>query len=714
MLKIYSCMIADHDPRFVVFAASVCLLAALTAFTLAGHIRERAITQRARWIVLAGVVNGGGIWATHFIAMLAYQPQLPTVYSVIPTLVSILIAALMATVGWWLAISARHWAATCGAIVITAGIGMMHFTGMSALKTTGMLSYDPIIIGGACAGAAIFAVIALNWHQHWPRRLPVGPAVALTLGICTLHFGSMAAVTIIPDSTINIPVASVSREMLAVVITLLVVILLVAALATAVMDARISHFAQKIDHLTSHDALTGLANTPEFQSALYAMLSKAKRFEGSTSLLCVGGDRFKVINDVYGYPVGDRVLVDIARRINTCCGNAFVARLGGDEFAILTQDNDEGRHAARLAEQIIDSLAVPVRIDDLNIRVGVSIGIATFPQDAKDGPDLRRKADLALCRAKSLGRGIACPYKPDMDEMVRDKHKLENALRNALLNNQLSVHYQPIVCAETGGALGFEALLRWCHPEYGEISPAQFVPIAEADGLIIKIGAWVLNESCREAQSWRQPLKVAVNLSAVQFTDHGLVEKVRIALAESGLDASRLELEITEGLLIDDTENALRVLHELKSMGVRIAMDDFGTGFSSLSYFRQFPFDKVKIDQSFVRDMAENRQSMAVVKAVIGIGQALDILVLAEGVETVEQLDILSAAGCHQLQGYLLGRPKMIAQYENLTMRRSSESHACGNECESCLERLRPPCGAKVAKIPAVRMTSFAARTKAA
>ena len=714
MLKVYSCLIADHDPAFVLFAAAMCLLAALTAFTLADHIRDRGIARRARWIILAGCVNGAGIWATHFIAMLAYQPRLPTGYSLLPTLFSILIAALMTTMGWWITLSERKLAATFGAVVITAGIGMMHFSGMSALRTTGTLTYDPVVVGVACTSAAIFAVIALNWHHRWPQRFAIGPAFALTLAICSLHFGSMAAVTIRPDATINIPIASVSKEMLVVLVSVLVAILLVAALVTALLEASIARFTNRIAHLASHDPLTGLANTSELQSALYAALARAKSYDSTVSLLCLGVDRFKAVNDVYGHAVGDRVLVEVARRLNACCGDAFIVRLGGDEFAILMQGSDQGENAHRLAEQIIESVAAAVDIDDVTIRIGISVGIALFPQDAIDGHDMRRKGDSALIRAKDLGRGIACRYAAVMDEKTLDRYKLEDALRNALPNNQLSIHYQPIVCVETGGVLGFEALLRWHHPEFGNISPAQFVPMAEADGLIIKIGAWVLDETCRQAQSWSQPLKIAVNLSAVQFTDGGLVDKVRRALADSGLDPSRLILEITEGLLIDDTQNALLVLHELKNMGVKIAMDDFGTGFSSLSYFRQFPFDKVKIDQSFVRDMAENRQSMAVVKAVIGIAKALDILVLAEGVETMEQLDILSAAGCHQVQGYLLGKPGMIAQYESLTIRRSSESHACGNCCENCLERLRPPCGIKVATIPSFQMTSHGLRTNTA
>lgn len=318
---------------------------------------------------------------------------------------------------------------------------------------------------------------------------------------------------------------------------------------------------------------------------------------------------------------------------------------------------------------------------------------------------LRRAAGVALDHAAIAGRGAIFEYHPSMEQTTKEWEDLGGALWDALEKGQFSLEYQPIGCVTTAGIVGFEALARWRHPVLGDISPSRFVPVAEAAGLMTDIGNWVLNEACQCAAQWAQPLKVAVNLSVVQFSDPELVHKIRAALQASGLNPSRLELEITEGLLIEDTDQALEILREIRGMGVRIAMDDFGTGFSSLSYFRQFPFDKVKIDQSFVRDMMANRQSLAIIKAVIGLGRTLDMIVLAEGVETEQQLDVLAMEGCQQVQGYLIGKPA-AADCVDVTIRQGSRpSHFCSNHCDECLERLRPPVETAVNRSPAFLIT---------
>jgi diguanylate cyclase (GGDEF)-like protein len=698
MLRVYSCLVTDHDIRLVLFAAAICLLSTLAAFMLAGHVHDQVVSRRRPWIVLTGLVTGAGIWATHFIAMLAYQPDLPTVYDLGPTLASIFVAMLMAAAGWWTAASGARHAHFLASMIITAGIGIMHFTGMSAMKTTGIFAYDQSMVIMSCFASGVFVAIALAWTQWFPQRFPVIPALWLTLGICTLHFGSMAAATIIPTGNISLPAQTISKHEMTFIVGTLVLLLLAAALATALLDARFARFSLRIQHLSSHDSLTGMANMLEFNALLGTAVGNCRSENEAVALLSIGLDRFKDLNDLHGHQIGDSVIVEVARRIELCAGNVSIARLGGDEFAIIVRDGDPGRAACELSQRIVDAIGMPMVISDVTVRTGASIGIATFPEDARDEHELRRFSNLALRRAKNSIRGKVCRYEPTTDQAIHDQQILENALQSALVRNEFSIHYQPLACAKTGGVIGFEALLRWNHPELGDIPPSQFIPLTEASGLIVEIGAWVLNESCHQAATWGQPLKVAVNLSAVQFADQDLITKVGLALSRSGLAPSRLELEITEGVLIQDTLKAQSVLHEIKQMGVRIAMDDFGTGFSSLSYFRQFPFDKVKIDQSFVNEMAHSRQSMAVVKAVIGLGNALDMPVLAEGVETVEQFEILSTAGCQQIQGYLIGKPEAPAHYERYTSRGNTESHACDNLCNGCLERLRPPCGVKAIK----------------
>jgi predicted signal transduction protein with EAL and GGDEF domain len=305
------------------------------------------------------------------------------------------------------------------------------------------------------------------------------------------------------------------------------------------------------------------------------------------------------------------------------------------------------------------------------VRVSGSVGIALFPADAAKPEDLIKNADMALYRAKAEGRNGGRFYEAAMDDALRQRRQLDNDLRLAIVRAELGVHYQPLADLESGRIIGFEALLRWTHPQLGEIGPATFIPLAEESGLILKLGEWVLREACTEAARWTPPLKLSVNLSPVQFAQDDLAGLVEQILAETGLDPARLDLEVTEGLLIKDAERAIGILQRLKALGVRISMDDFGTGYSSLSYFRMFPFDKVKIDQSFIHDMIKNPQARAIIRSVIGLGRGLGMPVVAEGVETTEQLDALRDEGCDQVQGYLISRPNPISHFEGVVMDRS-------------------------------------------
>jgi diguanylate cyclase (GGDEF)-like protein len=412
-----------------------------------------------------------------------------------------------------------------------------------------------------------------------------------------------------------------------------------------------------VTHMARHDALTRLPNRILFREELDDGLMRAHRDE-ALAVLCLDLDNFKAVNDTLGHPVGDALLKVVAERLAECIGETdTVARLGGDEFAIVQTGAAQPVAATVLAQQLIETIAAPYEIDGHSVVIGTSIGIAIAPNDGSDPDAILKNADLALYRAKAEGRGNYRFFETAMDASMQVRRRLELDLRSALALDQFELMYQPLVDLTTAEIKGFEALLRWRHPVRGLVSPGEFIPLAEEIGLIGPIGAWVLRRACAEAATWPGHLSVAVNLSPAQFTGKGLVLDVVTALGASLLAPRRLELEITEAVLLHDTDATLATLTHLKELGVSISMDDFGTGYSSLSYLRKFPFDKIKIDQSFIRDLAVRPESMAIVRAVAGLGRSLGISTTAEGVETIDQLKTVKAEGCTQVQGFLLSRP---------------------------------------------------------
>jgi diguanylate cyclase (GGDEF)-like protein len=413
-----------------------------------------------------------------------------------------------------------------------------------------------------------------------------------------------------------------------------------------------------VSHMARHDALTMLPNRVLFREKLKQELARARR-DQPLAVLCLDLDNFKAVNDTLGHPIGDTLLKEVATRLRGCLAETdTVARLGGDEFAIVQVAGAQPIAATVLAQQLIETVAAPYEVDGHRVVIGTSVGIALAPNDGSDPDELLKNADMALYRAKAEGRGAYRFFEAQMDADMQARRLLELDLRSALAHHEFELHYQPLVDLQAKRLSGFEALLRWNHPKRGLVPPGEFIPLAEEIGLISPIGAWVLERACRDAATWPDDLAVAVNLSPVQFKGRTLVLNVVSALGASGLAARRLELEITEAVMLQDTDVTLATLAQLKALGVHISMDDFGTGYSSLSYLRKFPFDKIKIDQSFVRDLSDRPESMAIVRAVAGLGRTLGIATTAEGVETLDQLRAVKAEGCTQVQGYLLGRPK--------------------------------------------------------
>ncbi|WP_315761993.1 MULTISPECIES: putative bifunctional diguanylate cyclase/phosphodiesterase [unclassified Bradyrhizobium] len=426
----------------------------------------------------------------------------------------------------------------------------------------------------------------------------------------------------------------------------------------------------RIAYMAHHDGLTNLPNREFYQQRLKQALEQGAANGKCVAIMCIDLDLFKNVNDSFGHPVGDRLLQAVANRLSgEVRGGNLAARLGGDEFAMILSDAGPQSETGEFAAHLIDVLSAPYEIEGDELVVGASIGIAVSPSDGSTSEQLMKNADMALYRAKQEGGGVHRFFDKEMHRQAQKRRDLELDLRRAFAHGEFELHYQPLVDVASNRISGFESLLRWRHPDKGMVSPADFIPVAEDIGLIVPLGEWVLREACREAAKWPDGVKVAVNLSAVQFRSRNLVQVVVSALAQSGLTPTRLELEITESIFLAETEANLATLHQLRQLGVSISMDDFGTGYSSLSYLRSFPFDKIKIDRSFVKDLAHRADCVAIVRAISGLGRSLNITTTAEGVETIDQLDWLRAEGCNQVQGFLFSAAKPASEVEELLVR---------------------------------------------
>jgi len=421
-------------------------------------------------------------------------------------------------------------------------------------------------------------------------------------------------------------------------------------------------------HMAYHDALTDLPNRAAFVQALTQMIEACADGPDEFAVLSIDIDRLKEINDVFGHAFGDKLIVEASRRMQAVACGGVLARLSGDEFSLII-DGPQPDAGLAVAGRLHEAMRAEFAIDGKTARIGLSIGVAVFPRNGADAAALLASAEVALFRAKAVARGSVCLFEAEMDQQIRDRRALHQDLAGAIRNGELRLHFQPLVSVDRDGAhtvAGFEALTRWFHPTRGLVSPGVFIPLAEESSLIVEMGEWILREACREAASWPRPLQVSVNLSPAQFKHGDVVRMVHSILLETGLPPARLILEITEGVLITDIDRGLSLLRRLKALGVGIAMDDFGSGYSSLTYLQAFPFDKIKIDQAFVMNLGRNPQSAAIVRAIIGLGHGLGITLVAEGVETQEQLAFLATEGCDQVQGYYLGKPAPIGQFATL------------------------------------------------
>ncbi len=790
MYRVLACLTNEHDYWLVGLAALVCVATTVTSFLMYSIACANHGGRRLGWAVITGVCTGSGIWATHFVAMLAYRGALPTYYEPITTLGSLLVAIALAACGFALAARGDWGSLGLGGAVVGLAIGVMHYVGMHALLVPGHLSWDAsLVTSSLLIGVVLSAAAMLAFQRKTGTQAIAAASGLLTLAICGLHFTAMGAVTIQPDPTIAFQGYGINRVEMALAVAAVTFIVLLTALAAAAIqrtslryeavlreqnslfEAALHHLpvglsmfdseqrlimcnpayrrlydlgetlscrgasfsdivldyvrraggsadgtcmdsargwitehlsklrlgdaftetlrladgrsifkrvgpitgggwvdvqeditaiqksGEKIEWLARHDALTGIANRFHFRERLERQFECYDPRLGF-ALHWIDLDHFKQINDQYGHQVGDGYLKSVANRLATSLrAGDLVGRLGGDEFAILQVGGGRKDLAEQFAARVLKNISQPHEVLGHKLDAGASIGIALAPEHGHDPDHLFASADSALYYAKLNGRAAAVVYEPACVEAASPPNPLKAELQQVVERDELVLHYQPIVDLREKRVSSFEALMRWKHPSRGMIPPSEFIGLAEETGAIVHMGNWALKQACMDAKSWPDRIKVSVNVSAVQLESGDLYDAVVNALAAACLEPERLQLEITETVLMRDSLRTQGILRKLNSLGVTVALDDFGTRFSTLNCLRSFPFKKVKIDRSFVHDVSDHHDNLAIVRSIADLASELNMRSVAEGVETAADLTAVSAAGYDAAQGFYFSLP---------------------------------------------------------
>ncbi|MGJ8611962.1 MAG: putative bifunctional diguanylate cyclase/phosphodiesterase [Octadecabacter sp.] len=611
---------------------------------------------------LASVIGGTTIWSTHFTAMLAFDPGFAHSYDPTLTLLSLATAAVgLLTANGVLTRTKLRFRAVIAGSLFGLTVATMHYVGMAAYLLPGELVWVPSRVATSILLGA--GLGALSYHRILHPFSPycwVGGAVAMILAICAMHFTGMTAFEIMLDSSIEAPEKAVSNMALGILVTGVTAILFMMGFASFSIQLNIEKEAKgRLHHAATHDHLTGLPNRLRLADMMGESIDRlAQDTTYKVALLSIDLDLFKQVNDMHGHACGDLALSTIAKRLSADLqDNEFIARTGGDEFVAIKQGFRREEEVTAFATRLHALIVEPIIADGVQIILGASIGIATSLKDGRDVEMLAQKSDHAMYRAKSMPDSHICMSNADIHRKNQELTAMIKDLRVALDNDEFELVYQLQNTLTTLEAVGFECLLRWNHPTLGRISPGVFIPLAEQTGLIRDIGIWVLRTACLEAASWNKPYSIAVNVAPQQLVQPSFLEQVADILFETGLEPYRLELEITEASMIDDKVHTLKAMHRLKDMGLRIAMDDFGTGYSSLATLQAFPFDKIKIDRSFISDVHTNIQRAAIVRSTLLLGAAMNIPILAEGVETEQELNFLRAENCNSVQGFFFGKP---------------------------------------------------------
>ncbi|MGU3414845.1 putative bifunctional diguanylate cyclase/phosphodiesterase [Enterobacteriaceae bacterium C34A] len=672
-------MLASHyDPILVAISFLIAILAAWTALNMAGRVSTSQGKAAWLWLSGGGIAMGIGIWAMHFIGMLAMDSALGIRYSPGLTALSMVIAVASSHFALWQVCvdKLRLRRLLPGALVMGTGVVAMHYTGMAAMELTSPIIWDyrwvslSVVIALLASFAALWLTFRLRHEAAQVVLMRLGAAVLMGIAIAGMHYTGMMAA----QFPAEMPMAhhGVDGSWLAVLVSVVTLFILGITLLISMLDARLqartsllaSSLAEankELAQLALQDTLTRLPNRVLFEDRLSQAISKADREESAFALMFMDLDGFKAVNDAFGHDVGDKLLVAVTERLQQQLSGQFtLARIGGDEFVLLAEIAAPD-DAARLASALVHEIDAPFLIDPYELVVTLSVGIALYPHDGQNDRELMFNADAAMYHTKHTGRNGYHFFQPSMNTFAQQQLQLMNDLWLAVERQELRLHYQPKCQAATGAITGFEALLRWEHPGKGLLAPDVFLPLAEKTGIIIPMGNWVINEACRQLSEWRAQgqlsWSIAVNLSALQFEQTTLIDTVMACLARHHIPPELLILEVTETTAMHNPEQSVEVLTRLTELGVRASIDDFGTGYSSLLYLKRLPACELKIDRAFVKELRGEGEDATIVSAIVALARTLNLRVVAEGVETQEQLEFLTQLGCNTLQGYLLGKP---------------------------------------------------------
>ena len=672
-------LVTSYDSFIVIVSILVAMLASFTALDMAGRVVHSTGKVALVWLFGGGFAMGIGIWAMHFIGMLSMNMEMVMSYNAGLTAFSAGIAVCASIFALWLVCNGDLPLPRLagGALILGSGVVAMHYTGMAALMFSPGIVWNgywiavSVVIALAASGAALW--LAFNLREGQTGRvtlLRIGASVVMGAAIAGMHYTGMMAAEFPLHS--HPTQQGVNSNWLAILVTVVTISILGITLLVSMLDARmqartsilassLAEANRELAQLALHDNLTRLPNRILLEDRLEQAINKANREQTQFALMFMDLDGFKAVNDAFGHHIGDNLLIGVTERMSQQMeGYYTLARLGGDEFVLLIEIDDPN-DAAAVADKLVKAVDRPFDISRYELVVSLSIGIAVYPGDGVDERELMFNADAAMYHTKNNGRNGYTFFQPSMNILAQSQLQLNNDLWQALDNNELRLFYQPKYCAPRGPILGFEALLRWQHPQRGLLTPDQFLPMAEKTGMIVSIGNWVILEACRQLRQWHLQghphWSVAVNLSALQFEQSNLVETVTEALARHEIPPELLTLEVTETTAMRDPDESVRILTELTTLGVKASIDDFGTGYSSLLYLKRLPASELKIDRAFVNELQHQSEDATIVSAIVALAQSLQLKVVAEGVETAEQQAFLTSLGCNTLQGYLLGKP---------------------------------------------------------
>jgi diguanylate cyclase (GGDEF)-like protein len=654
-----------YHQMLVLFAGAVCLFGTWVGMRHFARARATAGSTRYGWLFMASVGTGAALWASTFISILALDPSLNSGFEPEATGVVLVIGILACLLGF--EIGSRHTtlAPELGGLVMGIGILAMHFIGLKAWHFAGTTQWNAYGVAMTFVlGLGLSALSVSRANRPVTRYCRHGAAIVLAFMICTMHYALTVTAAAVPDASVAIPLYLIPADMLGIAVVGAVLLVMGSGFSTYIIDLRSrTESADRIHQLSFNDTMTGLPNRIAFNERLSFDAAEAHEKAHKLAAFSIDLDGFKDVNDVFGHSAGDLLLIEVADRMRRLLRpGEFLARQSGDEFLGLQMSGNHPHDAQAFAERIAEVFARPFQVQGQPVNLTASIGFSVFPTDTPERDQVLSNAKLAMYRGKSRQRGTICKYLREMDDAARARRALARDLQVAAERDELELHYQLQTSLGDGKLCGVEALMRWRHPKRGMISPADFIPLAEETEAIIPMGEWALRTACRDAATGKIPGTVAVNLSPVQFSRDDLAETIHAILIETGLSPRRLEVEVTESTVMSDQTRGLRILRKLKAMGISVAMDDFGTGYSSLATLHAFPFDKIKLDQSFVKRLPGDAAAAAIVRTVLALGVSLDIPVLAEGIETEAQWQFLAREGCAKGQGYLFARPVALAQ----------------------------------------------------